>query len=336
MASIGRRAKAWKRGVIRTGISVVKICSFEPRSATDTVRPSAAPPQRPGLPGNWSRPAPHYDGEKDRRPTYQRARGAGFPAGYAADDGAALYFVGTDLVARATSRVIAGGYRVPAWSDIIMETRLWAGFSTEGAGCSDHEQEGSAAWCSGRPGFARRKQLLVDTPCLISLTGHEPVEHDRECRCPWATNSMPTPNAASPRGSSAWSAAPVPERNTALLGETVMAISTRADGRGHPNRRIAGSGSLSMRSLRSSMMCCGRLVPGDHVHATAGRARIHFRKNWAQLSQSNSAAHERQRLRRARAGRGRPRRTGRLTRTATPRSRARGRMRRSASRSPSE
>ena len=67
---------------------------------------------------------PHYDGEKDRRPTYQRLVRGGFPAGYAADDAAALHFVGADLVACVASRATAGGYRVRAASETVTETPL--------------------------------------------------------------------------------------------------------------------------------------------------------------------------------------------------------------------
>ena len=46
------------------------------------------------LPGSA---CPHYDGEERRRPIYRRLVDDGFPPGYAADDGAGLHFVGTEL-----------------------------------------------------------------------------------------------------------------------------------------------------------------------------------------------------------------------------------------------
>lgn len=70
--------------------------------------------------------APHYDGEPTRRPHYQRlVREGVLPAGYAADDGAALVFGGTRLADVVASRPNAHGYRVersPA-GDVI-ETEL--------------------------------------------------------------------------------------------------------------------------------------------------------------------------------------------------------------------
>lgn len=55
---------------------------------------------------------PHYGGEPERRPTYQRliAEGA-LPDGYAAADGAAL-ICGTELAEVVASRPAARGYRV--------------------------------------------------------------------------------------------------------------------------------------------------------------------------------------------------------------------------------
>ncbi len=75
------------------------------------------------LPGSH---APHYDGEPTRRGHYQRliAEGA-LPAGYAADDSAALVFHGTELAEVVTSRREARAYRVergPARE--AMETEL--------------------------------------------------------------------------------------------------------------------------------------------------------------------------------------------------------------------
>ena len=113
--------EAWERGVILTGVSAGMICWFE-CGVTDSFGPLAA--LHDGLrllPGSA---CPHYDGEKDRRPTYQRLVRGGFPAGYAADDGAALHFVDTDLVACVASRPTAGGYRVRAESEIVTETPL--------------------------------------------------------------------------------------------------------------------------------------------------------------------------------------------------------------------
>ncbi len=112
---------AWERGVILTGVSAGMICWFE-CGVTDSFGPLAA--LRDGLGFLAGSACPHYDGEKDRRPTYQQLVRGGCPAGYAADDGAALHFVDTDRAACVASGTTARGDRVRAESDTITETPL--------------------------------------------------------------------------------------------------------------------------------------------------------------------------------------------------------------------
>jgi hypothetical protein len=71
---------------------------------------------------------PHYDGEAQRRPTYRRLVAGGFPAGYAADDGAALMFAGTELTEVVTSRPGARAFRVERTDGGVVETPLAARF----------------------------------------------------------------------------------------------------------------------------------------------------------------------------------------------------------------
>ena len=56
--------------------------------------------------------AVHYDKEPRRRPEYHAAIRAGMAPGWAADDGAALHFVGTGLSRVVSSRPGASAYRV--------------------------------------------------------------------------------------------------------------------------------------------------------------------------------------------------------------------------------
>ncbi|MEZ5327188.1 MAG: hypothetical protein R3F19_19230 [Verrucomicrobiales bacterium] len=67
---------------------------------------------------------PHYDGEVERRPTYHRSIQNGLQWGYAAEDGAALYFRGAELSDVVTSRSGAAAYRVEMVDGKIEETRL--------------------------------------------------------------------------------------------------------------------------------------------------------------------------------------------------------------------
>jgi len=103
--------RAWEEGIVLTGLSAGSLCWFE-TGTTDSFGTGLAALSR-GLgfiPGSHS---PHYDGEATRRPRYHQlvAEGA-LPAGYAADDGAALVFDGPDLVEVVTSRPDARAYRV--------------------------------------------------------------------------------------------------------------------------------------------------------------------------------------------------------------------------------
>jgi dipeptidase E len=113
--------QAWEQGVILTGVSAGMICWFE-AGVTDSFGPLAA--LRDGLGFLPGTACPHYDGEKDRRPTYHRLVGDGFAAGYAADDGAALHFVDTKLEAGLTSRPEARVYRVQAENGAVRETAI--------------------------------------------------------------------------------------------------------------------------------------------------------------------------------------------------------------------
>ena len=112
---------AWERGVILTGVSAGMICWFE-AGVTDSFGPLAA--LRDGLGFLSGSACPHYDGEMDRRPTYQSLVRAGFPEGYAADDGAALHFIGTALETCVASRPGARVYRVGVADEVVVETPL--------------------------------------------------------------------------------------------------------------------------------------------------------------------------------------------------------------------
>jgi dipeptidase E len=101
---------AWRRGIVLAGISAGANCWFEACS-TDSFGPLA--PLRDGLgllPGSV---CPHYDGEKQRRPTLLRFIASGqLPDGLALDDYAAAHFVGRRFVEAVSSRPQAKAYRV--------------------------------------------------------------------------------------------------------------------------------------------------------------------------------------------------------------------------------
>jgi peptidase E len=102
--------RAWDRGVVLGGASAGSICWFE-HGITDSIAGRLTALQCLGLlPGSN---CPHYDSEKDRRPTYRRlvARGV-VPGGYAAEDGVALHFIERELVHVVSNTRGKKGYRV--------------------------------------------------------------------------------------------------------------------------------------------------------------------------------------------------------------------------------
>jgi peptidase E len=114
--------EAWERGVVLGGPSAGANCWFE-CSVTDSFGTGLAP-LHDGLgllPGSF---CPHYDGEERRRPVYRSLVDDGFPAGFAADDGAALHFVGTELREVVASQAGASGYRVDRGAESPIPARL--------------------------------------------------------------------------------------------------------------------------------------------------------------------------------------------------------------------
>lgn len=113
--------EAWQRGIVLAGGSAGGLCWFE-CGVTDSFGPLA--PLNDGLgllPGSH---CPHYDSEPERRPTYERLIKGGFPAGYAADDGAVLLFRDTQLAEVVTACEGAHGYRVECGDGRVAETVL--------------------------------------------------------------------------------------------------------------------------------------------------------------------------------------------------------------------
>ena len=115
--------EAWKRGVVLSGVSAGGVCWFE-AGLTDTFgRPLR--PLRDGLGFLAGSFCPHYDGEKDRRPAYQRAVAEGaVPPGIAADDGVALVYRGAALAEIVSSRPAARAWRVERTAGGARETEL--------------------------------------------------------------------------------------------------------------------------------------------------------------------------------------------------------------------
>jgi dipeptidase E len=113
--------EAWESGIVLAGTSAGMICWFE-AGVTDSFGLQLEG-MRDGLGFLPGSACPHYDGEERRRPRYRELVDDGFPAGYAADDGAALHFVGTELREVVSVRDGATAYRVEPGSETPLEAR---------------------------------------------------------------------------------------------------------------------------------------------------------------------------------------------------------------------
>jgi dipeptidase E len=114
--------EAWAAGILLCGWSAGMICWFE-AGVTDSFGPELDG-MRDGLAFLPGSACPHYDGEEQRRPVYQGLVAGGFPPGYAADDGAALHFEGTELKEVLAVADGARAYCVEPGSETPLETRF--------------------------------------------------------------------------------------------------------------------------------------------------------------------------------------------------------------------
>lgn len=113
--------RAWMSGAILSGVSAGMICWFQ-ASMTDSFGGVARLDDGLGLLEGSA--CPHYDGESLRRPAFHRALAEGLPAGVAADDGAALHFVGRDFAGAVSSRRNARVYRVALRGGEVVEEAI--------------------------------------------------------------------------------------------------------------------------------------------------------------------------------------------------------------------
>jgi len=100
----------WQAGGVLAGLSAGSICWFE-EGVTDSIPGALSPLPCLGFLAGSN--CPHYDGEPERRPSYQRLVARGRIAdGYATDDGVALHYVGGRLERVVSSRPHARAYRL--------------------------------------------------------------------------------------------------------------------------------------------------------------------------------------------------------------------------------
>jgi len=111
---------AWERGIVLCGLSAGSLCWF-----ADGVSTFHGDPQRVAGLGllPWSNTV-HYSSEPARREALHGWILDGMPTAYAADDGAALHFVGTEFVQVVASRKNARAYRIERRQRQVLTTQL--------------------------------------------------------------------------------------------------------------------------------------------------------------------------------------------------------------------
>jgi dipeptidase E len=125
--------EAWERGVVLCGLSAGSLCWFEEAVTGFHGVPRAVE----GLGLLPFSNCVHYEGGSDpgadssRRRAYHDFIRAGMHPGYAAEDGAALHFVGAELSRVVASRPEARGYRLDAKGERVVETRIATAFLGE-------------------------------------------------------------------------------------------------------------------------------------------------------------------------------------------------------------
>lgn len=112
---------AWEAGIVLAGVSAGAMCWFQGGISCSGGKPQ---PVR-GLGMLRHSLSVHADGEPERLPAYLASVASGeLPAGYAADDGAALVFAGPRLVACVASRPGAGVRHVQAHGAEVVQTPM--------------------------------------------------------------------------------------------------------------------------------------------------------------------------------------------------------------------
>jgi dipeptidase E len=141
-------SRAWQEGVVLCGLSAGMNCWFA-GSVTDSFDLAQLAPLHDGLgllPGSS---CPHYDGEQQRRATFQRLVAAGELAdGWAADDGAALVFDGDQLTEVVASRPHARAYRVERTASMSVSERP---LPARNLGVTPRSDSGQAAYVGRAP-----------------------------------------------------------------------------------------------------------------------------------------------------------------------------------------
>jgi peptidase E len=131
--------EAWQAGVVMCGGSAGSLCWFKHAVSGFHEGPPRGVEGMSFLP--WSN-AVHYDEEPGRRAAFHQAVIDGMPTGYAAGDGAALHFVGSELAEVVSSRLGARAVHVSSdGSGGAIERELPVRYLGQGASASPRAVE---------------------------------------------------------------------------------------------------------------------------------------------------------------------------------------------------
>jgi dipeptidase E len=120
--------EAWEAGVVLAGLSAGSLCWF----AESVSGFHGAPRRVEGLGLLPFSNCVHYEARSRRRLAYHALLRDGMRPGYAAEDGAALHFIGADLARVVASRPAARGYRLDALGGRVVEMRIATHFLGDG------------------------------------------------------------------------------------------------------------------------------------------------------------------------------------------------------------
>jgi peptidase E len=112
--------EAWESGIVLCGLSAGSLCWF----AEAVTRFHGEPKRLRGLGLLPFSNCVHYERGSKRRASYHRFLLEGMRGGYAAEDGAALHFVGEELSRVVASRPQARGYRLDVAGRRVVEMRI--------------------------------------------------------------------------------------------------------------------------------------------------------------------------------------------------------------------
>jgi len=121
--------EAWARGVVLCGLSAGSLCWF----ADAVTGFHGAPKAVEGLGLLPFSNCVHYERDSKRHSAYHDFLRDGMRPGYAAEDGAALHFVDTELSRVVASRPEARGYRLDAMGERVVEMRIATAYLGDGS-----------------------------------------------------------------------------------------------------------------------------------------------------------------------------------------------------------